>query len=221
MHFQFLIEDQSSAVLIELLMEKIKQECAGPLSVEIKAFHGIGGFTKKNTVKETKTGKLLNDLATYLSGFDKKLQWTESAAIFVIVDNDTRETDAFHKELEDIARNKNIRTDHVFCIAVEEVEAWLLGDRDALLQAYPHAKKQILNAYQQDSICGTWECLADTVYRGGRDRLKKDCPTVTERGKCKSAWAMNIGKHMQLDANISPSFKYFLSEVRKRLPLAE
>lgn len=97
MHFQFLIEDQSSAVLIELLMEKIKQECAGPLSVEIKAFHGIGGFTKKNTVKETKTGKLLNDLATYLSGFDKKLQWTESAAIFVIVDNDTRETMYFIK----------------------------------------------------------------------------------------------------------------------------
>ena len=39
-----------------------------------KYFHGIGGFAKKGTVKEIKTGKLLNDLVTYLKGYDKSLQ---------------------------------------------------------------------------------------------------------------------------------------------------
>ena len=69
MHIQFMIEDSSSAALIEVLMGKLK-DSVSLLTYDVKHFHGIGGFTRKNTVKEIKTGKLLNDLATYcfLSG---------------------------------------------------------------------------------------------------------------------------------------------------------
>lgn len=52
---------------------------------------------------------------------------------------------------------------------------------------------------------------------GGRERMKKDCPTYVERGKCKREWAVNIGRHMCPDANVSPSFRYFLNEIRKRI----
>ena len=31
------------------------------------------------------------------------------------------------------------------------------------------------------------------IYHGGRERMKKDCPTYVERGKCKREWAVNIG----------------------------
>ena len=127
LYIQFMIEDQSSAVLIDLLMEKLTQTYPD-FTWDTKAFRGIGGFTPKNTVKETKTGKLLNDLATYLSAFDKRLKGF-AAAVFVVVDNDTRETERFRFELEQVASRKGITIDHVFCIAVEEVEAWLLGDR--------------------------------------------------------------------------------------------
>lgn len=218
MHFQFLIEDQSSATLIEILMQKISIENEG-ITFDCKAFKGLGGFTKKNTVKETKSGKLLNDLATYLRGFNRSLQGI-SAAIIVVVDNDTRNTESFIVELNRIAQQNAISVDCVFCVAVEEVEAWLLGDETAILAAYPAAKLQPLHAYVQDSICGTWEVLADVVYPGGFLKLKKDCPTYIEIGKFKSECAQKIGIHMNIAHNNSPSFNYFLSEIRKRLPTA-
>lgn len=52
---------------------------------------------------------------------------------------------------------------------------------------------------------------------GGRERMNKDCPTYVERGKRKREWAVNIGRHMCPDANVSPSFRYFLNEIRKRI----
>ena len=38
--------------------------------------------------------------------------------------------------------------------------------------AYPNAKDAVLNSYVQDSICGTWEVLADAVHPGGSQLLK-------------------------------------------------
>lgn len=215
MHFQFLIEDQSGAALIEILMQRIAL-INGSITYNCKPFKGLGGFTKKNTVKETKSGKLLNDLATYLRGFNKSLQYIP-AVIFVVVDNDTRNTDEFLAELNQVAQQNMIAVDHVFCIAIEEVEAWLLGDETAILAAYPLAKIQQLHTYVQDSICGTWEVLADVVYPGGVSKLKKECSTYIEIGKCKSEWAQKIGSHMNPEHNNSPSFNYFITEVTKRL----
>lgn len=184
---------------MEILMKKIVLSNPN-ITYDCKSFKGIGGFTKKNTLKETKSGKLLNDLATYLRGFNKSLQHIR-AAIIVVLDNDDRDIDAFRSELESVA-----------------VEAWLLGDEKALLAAYPLARMQVLKAYAQDSICGTWEVLADAVYPGGIIRFKRDCPTYIEVGKYKSERAQKIGKHMDLSFNKSPSFNYFMTEIEKRLP---
>ena len=91
MHFQYLIEDQSSALLIHEIMFKLMEKYTD-ITYDCKAFKGIGGFTKKNTVKETKTGKLLNDLATYLRGFNKSLSGIP-AVIVVVLDNDDNNTE--------------------------------------------------------------------------------------------------------------------------------
>jgi len=216
LYFQFLIEDMSSAELIEILMNKIAEKSRN-VQYNCKFFHGLGGFTKKNTVKETKTGKLLNDLATYLKGFNKSLQNIQ-AAIIVVVDNDDRDTNYFQSQLRKIAEQNEIKTDHVFCVAVEEVEAWLLGDEEAVKAAYPSAKLQVLHSYVQDSICGTWEVLADTVYPGGLAKFRKNCPTYVDVGKYKTIWAKEIGIHMDISKNKSPSFQAFISEIQKRLP---
>ena len=82
MHFQFLIEDESSAELIKILMDKLLMEHCDS-TYAYKAFKGIGGFTKKNTVKETKTNKLLNDLMTYMRGFQRSLTGIDAAIIVV------------------------------------------------------------------------------------------------------------------------------------------
>ncbi len=218
MHFQFLIEDRSSAVLIEILMQKISSKNKN-ITFDCKSFKGLGGLTKKNSIKATKSGKLLNDLATYLRGFNKSLQ-DIPAAVIVVLDNDIRDTADFLADLNNVANRNSINIDHVFCIAVEEVEAWLLGDKAAIFAAYPSAKRQPLYGYRQDSICGTWEVLADVIYPGGITRLKKDCPTYFEVGKCKIEWARNIGSHMDIWNNCSPSFNYFINEIHKRLPAA-
>lgn len=217
MHFQFLIEDPSGAALIEILMQRISL-INEDITYNCKPFKGLGGFTKKNTVKETKSGKLLNDLTTYLRGFNKSLQYI-SSVIIVVLDNDTRNTEEFLVELNRVAQQNMITVDHVFCIAVEEVEAWLLGDEAAILAAYPLAKIQQLHTYVQDSICGTWEVLADVVYPGGVSKLKKECSTYIEIGKCKSEWAQKIGSHMDIEHNNSPSFNHFMAEITKRLSI--
>lgn len=215
MHFQYLVEDQSGAALIRILMQKIV-ELYPNATYDCKGFRGIGGFTRKNTIKETKTGKLLNDLATYLRGFDRSLQSFPSV-IIVVLDSDDHDVQQFRSELEAVAMQNMIKIDHVFCLAVEEIEAWLLGDRHALLSAYPHAKMHVLNTYVQDSICGTWEVLADAVYPGGTSKLSREHASFIEIGKLKAEWAKNIGIHMDLKSNESPSFNDFIHEIERRL----
>lgn len=219
MHFQFLIEDFSGRVLVETLMKKVQAEHP-QITCDYKSFSGIGGFTKKPTVKKTKTDKLLNDLATYLSGFNKSLVGID-AAIFVVLDNDDRNTEQFREELEAVAVSNGVVIDHVFCIAVEEMEAWLLGDEIALRQAYPNVKIAILHSYTQDSICGTWELLADAICKGGSAKIKKENPSYLGIGKLKSEWAKNIGEYMDIHKNQSPSFNYFIGEVEKRILATE
>lgn len=141
MYFQFLIEDLSSSILIDIIMKKISQQYPEVI-YKNKSFHGLGKLTKTNSVKETKNGTLLNDLATYLRAFNKSLQGI-NAAIFIIVDNDDREPNIFQNELQMVAQKNNITADHVFCIAVEEVEAWLLGDKNAVLSAYPRGLNKL------------------------------------------------------------------------------
>lgn len=215
MYFYFLIEDQSGETLIHKVMQKM-QDKYSDLYYDCKAFKGIGGFTQKNTVKETKNGKLLDSLTTYLRGFNKSLANTDSTVV-VVLDNDDRNTEEFTQTLKALVEQNSITIDHIFAIAVEEMESWLLGDFTAILTAYPNAKQNVINSYVQDSICGTWELLADAIYPGGLTKMKKECPTYKEKGLIKSEWASNIGTYMDLNKNQSPSFNYFIKEIERRL----
>lgn len=217
MHFQFLIEDQSTAALIDLIMKNVIRNPNSD-SFDCIPFHGIGGITKKNSVKEMRTGKLLNDLAGYMRGFQRSLEGIP-AVLFVVLDLDDNNYDWFVKELEGVAALNNITMDHVFCLAVEEVEAWLLGDELAIKAAYPKYRKSVLSSYIQDSICGTWEKLADVVFKGGVKGIKNQKLNWRDVGKLKTEWALNIGKHMNYENNRSPSFQNFMNNVVKRLSL--
>ena len=70
-----------------------------------------------------------------------------------------------------------------FCLAIEEGEAWLLGDIPAIKKAYPQARDAVLNGYGNDSICGTWELLADAVVRGGSTALDKEGMASSRQGE--------------------------------------
>jgi hypothetical protein len=98
-----------------------------------------------------------------------------------------------------------------FCVAIEENEAWFLGDISAIKKAYPKAKDSVLNTYINDSICGTWEKLADAIFPGGSTSLsKKGWQAI---GTEKSKWAEKITPHMNVNNNASPSFRYFQTKI--------
>ena len=215
MHFQFLVEDQSSAVLVERIMSRLTADGSTD-TYNCKAFKGIGGFTKKNTVKETHSGKLLNDLATYMRGFQRSLQGI-SASLIIVLDNDDNEPEEYKRLLDSVADMNSIEMDHVFCIAIEEVEAWLLGEEMAIQKAYPKYRRNVLHGYKQDSICGTWELLADVVYKGGICEIRKKRMSYAQIGKLKAEWADKIGSQMVFEDNKSPSFRFFYESICKRL----
>jgi len=100
-----------------------------------------------------------------------------------------------------------------FCFAIEEGEAWFLGDLYAVKRVYPKAKDAVLDSYINDSICGTWEKLADAVYPGGSSTLSKNGWQVI--GAEKSKWAEAITPHMNVANNKSPSFCYFIRKIQE------
>lgn len=221
MHFQFLIEDKSGGILVEQVMELLKQTTPTQFTYDCKPFCGIGGFRKKTSPAVAKTKKLLTDLPIYLRGFNNSLNVPNyTAALIIVLDCDQRDPVQFRQELEAVARAQEISIDYVYCIAIEEMEAWLLGDRDAVLMAYPNARIPVLNSYVQDSICGTWEKLADAIYHGGLSQFKKDCPTYRDRGAYKCEWARNIGSYMNIHNNKSESFRAFIQALEARLSKA-
>lgn len=216
-HFQFLIEDKSSEELIRILMSRLILD-RDDMSFDCKPFKGLGKLPKEKTINAIKTGKLLQDLGIYLSGFDKRLgPYGKSAVIIIVLDNDNRNPEVFKNEIVQIARRHVHNVEYAVCLAIEEVEAWLLGDYNAILRAYPNARISYWNSYVQDSICNTWEHLADVIYPGGYQKMKKDCPTYKEIGAIKSEWAKTIGSYMDIDNNRSPSFNSFISEISTRI----
>lgn len=93
------------------------------------------------------------------------------------------------------------------------MEAWYFGDRNAVLMAYPKSKTAILNKYVQDSICGTWEKLAEAIYPGGSKTINQQGWPIS--GNAKHEWAEKIGIHMDVNNNLSPSFCSFRDQLKE------
>ena len=65
--------------------------------------------------------------------------------MFVVCDLDDKCLKTFLQELYAVLNACNSGPETRFCIAVEEGEAWLLGDTPAVKAAYPMAKDRVLN----------------------------------------------------------------------------
>lgn len=131
----------------------------------------------------------------------------------MILDCDNKDCMGLKRVLVELYNNLQISTEVHFCIAIEEIEAWLLGDEEALFQAFPEGKKSVFQKYKQDSIIGTWEYLADIVYKGGSLKLKKEMTSYFEIGKFKCGCAEKIGEFLNIHNNRSKSFNYFIKKL--------
>lgn len=212
MHFEILIEDKSGQIALMSIVEKILGPNGQDHSYRIIAYKGIGRLPKNLREKtDRRKRQLLNLLPSLLRGYGRSQQ-SFPAAVIVVVDLDQRDCMEFKQELLGVLNNCDPAPTTLFRIAIEEGEAWLLGDRNAILAAYPKAKTNILDTYDHDTICGTWEVLADAIYTGGSTVLKrKEYPTI---GIEKCEWAGKIAPHMDVDKNKSPSFGVFRDGLR-------
>ena len=209
MHIEFLVEDQSGKVLLEKLIPKILGEQGCPHTWNLHSYKGIGHISKNlNHQADPAKRILLDRLPRILKGYGRTPGYD---AVVIILDSDRRNCQEFLQELKDLLQTLNPAPKTTFRLAIEEMEAWYFGDRAALLKAYPRAKKGILEQYEQDSICGTWELLADAIHTGGSAAL----PNFALAGKAKSEWAEHIGEHMSLENNQSPSFMKFCDGVKR------
>lgn len=213
MHFEILVEDQSGKKALDILVPKI---IGDKHTFKVYHYKGIGRIPK-NLWSKRDSGKriLLNHLPEILRGYGKTFAGYpegHEAAVILVCDLDDKCLKAFRQELINTLNSCYLQPPTTrFCIAIEEGEAWLLGDTPAVKAAYPNARDAVLNDYVNDSICGTWERLADAVYSGGSKALsKKGWQAV---GAEKSQWAEKISPHMDVANNSSSSFVYFRTKL--------
>jgi hypothetical protein len=216
MHFEILVEDLSGNIALTHFLENILGPNGDPHTRRVISYKGIGRLPQNlQCDADPKKRMLLSRLPPLLRGYGKTFSSygdTYPAVVIVVCDLDRRDHNSFTAELELVLASCDPRPVAAFRIAIEEGEAWLLGDRTAVETAYPAAKKQVLNSYMQDSICGTWEVLADAVHVGGAASLKAQ--GYPEVGIAKCAWASAIAPHVDINANRSPSFQCLRDTLR-------
>lgn len=202
MHFEVLSEDASGAELLKTLIPKVVAGKTETHSWRIHSYKGIGRIPK-GLEKSGDPAKriLLDQLPRLLKGYGKT---PRIDAVVVVLDLDKRDCREFLEELYDLAGKSAPKMQVMFRLAIEEPEAWYLGDPQALMTAYPMAKRDVLKNYKQDSVCGTWELLADAIHRGGSAAVRSAGWPLP--GQLKFEWAHEIGPLLDLTRNVSPSF---------------
>lgn len=207
-HFEILTEDLSGKIALQSIVPRL----IGPDDTyKIHRYKGIGHLPKDLSVcSDPQKRVLLAQLPRLLRGYGKTFASYGPAcraALIVVCDLDRNNEQEFLAELGAVLNACHPQPNARFCLAIEEGEAWLLGDLGAVKIAYPRAKEAVLRSYANDSICGTWETLANAVYPGGSQALIRKGPHAVGTEKCR--WAEKISPNMQMDENQSPSFCAF------------
>jgi len=201
MHIEFLVEERSAEVALRYLVPKI---VGADHSFRIHPFNG-----KQD---------LLSKLAQRLRGYARWLP--ENSLIFVLVDRDRDDCHDLKELLEREALASRLATlTHpdpgggyrvVNRLAIEELEAWFLGDIEALVAAYPRLAKHRsgLARFQRDPDSvrgGTWERLEKILRRAGYYRS----------GLRKIENARLVSEHMDPKRNASRSFQVFCEALKR------
>ena len=193
MHIHFLVEEQSSQEALNNLLPKMFNS---RVSYSIHPFRG-----KKDLIKQLP--KRLKAYKAWITNEDK---------IVVLIDEDRADCQKLKQQLENIASDSGFLTkssagDGAFQvlnrIAIEELEAWFFGDIEAIIQAYPKVKKNIVNQAKYrnpDAIKGgTAEALEKLLKRYGYHK----------GGLSKIQAAREISHYMNPENNRSTSFQVF------------
>lgn len=196
MRLDIFVEEPSAAAALKNLVPAILGPSRGTLKIRTVSFQGYDD--------------LIKSLPARLCGL--KVGAPADWRILVIVDEDRADCQERKRTVENILKGVGLITGvgrqggsvEALCrIAVEEIEAWLLGDPIALSCAYPRLGKGVLRhkaCQRPDQIAGgTWEALEKILQSAG----------YHPGGLPKIEAADKISRHMDPYANRSPSFACF------------
>lgn len=165
---------------------------------------GKGRIPQDPSLKpDPKRQGLLDQLPAKLRAFGKEFN-PDVDRVVVLVDLDKDDCLDLKKSMVNLLEFCTPRPPTVlFRIAIEETEAFYLGDKAAIKRAFPKAKLHKIDSYNQDSICGTWELFQKVIDANSDDKV---------------AWAERIGPHLTTQwsgsqANRSDSFRQFCKAI--------
>ncbi len=194
MHIEFLLEEPSAEAFFAGFLPKILRE-----------------EDTWNLIQFGGKPNLLANLENRLKGYANWIP--EDWRIVVLIDEDRQDCKALKSQLEAAAAAAGLTTKTaadgeefrvINRIAVEELEAWFLGDIDALCAAYPGVPSSLANREgfrDPDAVKGgTWERLEQILQKAGHFR----------GGLSKIELARTMALHMEPLRNRSKSFQVFL-----------
>lgn len=193
MHLEVLVEESSAEAVVRRVVAAATPATA---TYEVRVFDG-------------KTD-LLGSLPDRLRGYRS---WAiDGLRIMVLVDRDTEDCLQLKSRLEALAHGAGFTTrtsansgSFEVCnrIAVEELEAWFLGDEPALRAAFPRLKPFAAKAQYRDpdKIAGAWETAERLLQRA----------SYYQAGLRKRDLSLRVAPLMNIGENRSASFATFVS----------
>ena len=194
MRIHFLVEGLSEQAFLERWIPRFLPP---QHSFKIIPHRGKGKIPGDPSKKpDPKRQGLLDQLPAKLRAYGKELR-PETDRILVLVDLDHNACPDLKTRMLDLLNYCSPPPTVLFRIAIEETEAFYLGDKLAIRNAFPKCKLSKRDSYIQDSICGTWELFREVIGETGEDKV---------------AWAKQIGPHLTtrwrgIQGNLSESFR--------------
>lgn len=200
MRIHYLVEGESEAAFLDGWLRR-----ALPAHVHrVYPHKGKGSIPKNPLAPPDKLRRgLLDLLPATLRAFGKDHD-PRTDRTMVLVDADQENCRVLKSTLTAVLASTVLAPTTMFRIAVEETEAFYLGDSHAIKAAFPTFRTSVYNKYRQDSICGTWEVFRDVIGW---------------RHEAKVKWARMMAPHLGVATsgprlNRSPSFVTFYRAVR-------
>jgi len=198
-HLELIVEEPSMEIFLRAVLPKMIPDAT---TFAIHVYQGKHALLRK-------LGGRLRGYARWLPA---------SARIVVLVDRDDDDCRSLKQTMERAAAQAGLVSRSsagtsswqvVNRIAIEELEAWFFGEWASVRSAYPRVPSRAAShaAYRNpDAIKGgTWEALERILNSAGYFSL----------GLRKAEIASAVGRHMNPDANTSPSFACFRTAVRE------
>jgi hypothetical protein len=203
MTIHVLVEGQSEFALLERWSPRLLR--GHPVRIHPHQGKGILPNNLDAAPQAVRRG-LLDQLPAKLRGFANSLDPAVDGVV-VLVDADDQDPTELSMNISKAAQRASPNLRVAVHLAVEETEAFYLGDLKALRKAFPYADMASARAYAPDSICGTWELFGKIVKDGGGNKV---------------AWAEAMGPVLTTrpGQSRSPSFQALVKGMLKLLPSA-